>query len=99
VTQGLELCDCGTEVTACWQSKCDVDDGGGGEEGGRAWRATRAKRSLKKSVGARPRLEAMLMSVMFERSVIAGGWRVLMVAAFFGVAGEGSMIVPMASGS
>jgi len=34
VTQGLELCDCGTEVTACWQSKCDVDDGGGGEEGG-----------------------------------------------------------------
>lgn len=66
---------------------------------GRAWRATRAKRSLKKSVGARPRLEAMLMSVMFERSVIAGGWRVLMVAAFFGVAGEGSMIVPMASGS
>lgn len=33
----------------------------------------RAKRSLKKSVGTRPRLETMLMSVMFVRSVIAGG--------------------------
>lgn len=68
---------------------------------GSAWRATRAKRSLKNSVGARPRLEAMLMSAMLERSVIAGGWGVLLrVAAFLGVvAKEGSMVVPVASGS